>query len=250
MLDNVQLFLGDCLDILPTLEAGSVDAVITDLPYGITACKWDEIIPFEPMWAQAKRILKPCGVFVTTASQPFTSKLVMSNLKWFKYEWIWKKNIPSGFAYSRFQPMRYHEDILVFCGSSTVYNPQPFIRKTPSNRLKYKITSNNDKSNHTPMKNPITKLRDPIIKGPETILDIKTGPHSLGSLHPTQKPVALYEYLIRTYTNEGDTILDFCMGSGTTGIASIQLGRRFIGIEIVPEYFMIAKKRIKETINL
>ena len=241
---TVELYLGDCLEIMQELEDNSVDAVITDIPYGTTACSWDEVIPFDEMWEQVKRVT---DVFITTASQPFTSKLVMSNLDWFRYEWIWRKNTPSGFAYVNHQPMRYHESLLVFGIGKNIYNPQPTRRnsKQSRERMKYKMKQTSSKSHHTPMKD-MTKFHNPDFKSPESVLEIKTEPNSKGKYHPTQKPVELYEYLIKTYTNEGDIVCDIAMGSGTTGVACVQTGRNFIGIEIEPKYYEIAEKRIKE----
>ena len=232
------LRLGDCLDILPTLPDKCADAIITDLPYGTTACKWDVIIPFAPMWEQVKRLCK--GTFVTTASQPFTSVLVMSNLDWFKYEWSWDKGMGSNFANVKYQPLKYHENIVVFSQNGHTYNPQ--YRKDVKKPFGRMVRDNN--SEH--IKNiPHTGVSG--VGYPKSTLEF-TRPNNLtgGGLHPTQKPVALYEYLIRTYTNEGDTVLDFCMGSGTTGCAAIKTGRNFIGIEREPKYFEIAQRRIAE----
>ena len=243
--ENVTLYLGDCLTVLPTLADKNVEAIITDLPYGQTACVWDNVIPFEPMWAQVKRILKPRGVFVTTASQPFTSKLVMSNLEWFKYEWIWEKSHATGFLDSSDKPMKQHENIEVFYGLQPTFNPQLY-KKHKSQIRNGKIVRANTNiygsfENDTPRSVPIDI-------GYPLSIQYFASPYRGGESgeHPTQKPVVLYEYLIRTYTNEGDTILDFCMGSGTTGVAAVQLGRRFIGVEIDPTYFAIAARRIKQ----
>ena len=241
----MELYHGDCLEIMPTLAAGSVDAIITDLPYGTTACEWDSIIPLVPMWKQVKRVLKPNGVFVTTSAQPFTSALVMSDPNYYRYEWMWRKNTPSGFAYARYQPLRYHESILVFGNGSETYNQQETRRSSNGSaaRLKYKLKSYSSMSRHTPMED-VTKYHNPETKSPESVLEIDTEPNSLGKYHETQKPVALYEYLIRTYTNPGETVLDFCFGSCTTGVAAKQTGRNFIGIEKERKYFEIAEKRI------
>jgi site-specific DNA-methyltransferase (adenine-specific) len=233
---TVELYLGDCLEYMKSMPDKSVDAIITDLPYGTTACSWDEIIPFEPMWEQVKRIDK--GVFVTTASQPFTSKLVMSNLGWFKYEWIWNKSRPSNGILAKYQPLKIHEDVVVFSNGSSVYNP-----------IKWKGNKNHNTRSGSWANNIIgysgyKPIDINTIKFPRSVINID----SLGSNveHSTQKPVELYSYLIRTYTNEGDTILDICMGSGTTGVACMQLGRNFIGCEIDPGYFAIAEKRIAQ----
>lgn len=238
---EVKLYLGDCFDVMPILADKSVDAIITDLPYGTTACKWDTVIPFEPMWREVKRLLKPRGAFVTTASQPFTSMLVMSNLEWFKYEWIWDKvNMFTNQMNAHKMPMRQHENILVFSRNGNIYNPQkrqgkPYAGRGGLNRMvEVYATLRNNGVNLTGE------------SFPGTILQLAANHPDNHGLHPTQKPVALYEYLIRTYTNEGDTVLDFCMGSGTTGVACVQTGRKFIGCDNVPEYVEIAKRRIAE----
>ncbi len=231
---SYQLFHGDCLDILPTLPDKSVEAIITDLPYGTTACKWDSIIPFEPMWAQIKRVLKPRGAFVTTASQPFTSKLVMSNLEWFKYEWVWEKEQGTNFLDARRKPYKVHENILVFADGQTVYNPQctsgkPYTNgKHMGSEVYGKFNDKQELKTHGRFPRSIQKFN-----------------RSVG-LHPTQKPTELFSYLIRTYTNPGETVLDFCMGSGTTGVSCAETGRNFIGIEKHEDYFEIAQRRIKE----
>lgn len=236
-----ELHLGDCLGYMKSMPDKSMDAIITDLPYGTTACSWDEIIPFEPMWEQVKRINK--GVFVTTASQPFTSKLIMSNLGEFKYEWIWEKAKATGHAMSKFRPMKSHENIEVF-GSGN-YDPvmeygKPY--KQPRKNPKYDLKIN-------PAFRVGVKVKDNTEGGrlPRTIISIKNAYYTDGEQeHPTQKPVSLYSYLVQTYTNVGDTILDICMGSGTTGVACMQLGRNFIGCEIDPNYYAIAERRIKQ----
>jgi site-specific DNA-methyltransferase (adenine-specific) len=242
---------GDCLEFMAGMDAGSIDAIITDLPYGTTACKWDVIIPFVPMWAAVKRVLKPRGAFVTTASQPFTSALVMSNTAWFKYCWVWEKTKASDFLNAKNKPMKAHEDIVVFSDGTTAncspllmtYNPQM------ENGKSYVKQDRQEKrvgpwpvGNRKPF-----ELRLNINDGerfPRSVLHI-ANPNN-GSDHPTQKPVALYTYLIRTYTNEGDTVLDFCMGSGTTIVAAIQEGRDAIGIELDPGYVAIAERRCAE----
>lgn len=239
----MKLIHGDCLEEMKHIESGSVDMVLTDPPYGITACKWDSVIPLEPMWEQLKRIIKPNGAIVLTASQPFTSALVMSNPKWFKYCWVWEKNRGSNFTVLKYQPMKEHEDVVVFCKGKTTYKPIMQQRSGGGlDRTKYGHRRNeNSKSevmgflpkhaNH----NGNNELRYP--------RSIQKFNYEVG-LHPTQKPVALMEYLIKTYTNEGETVLDFAMGSGTTGVACKNLNRNFIGIEKDDDYFDIACKRI------
>jgi site-specific DNA-methyltransferase (adenine-specific) len=237
---GVRLVCGDCLDVLPTL-AEPVDAIITDLPYGTTACKWDTVIPFAPMWAQVKRLLKPRGAFVTTASQPFTSLLITSNLRWFKYAWVWDKVRPCGMQTAKYKPMPRHEDVCVFGKGRTQYNPVMELRYRP---VQGRISKASESS---PLTGSVLdgKTRTYTHRNPQSILAF-CKPNS--AEHPTQKPVALYEYLIRTYTNEGDTVLDFCMGSGTTGVAAVNTGRRFIGVEKLRGYFDIAVRRISEAL--
>ena len=235
-----KLYNGDCLEIMPTLEAGSIDAIITDLPYGTTACKWDSIIPFEPMWCEVKRVLKPNGVFVTTASQPFTSALVMSNPKWFKYEWIWDKRKSSGALNADIAPLKTHENIVVFCRGTSTYNKQ--MRQGKPRTDKASFIPNGDirqdkRSVYRQYKNK-SGLYNPV-----SILDVSNA-NQRDKIHPTQKPIALYEYLIRTYTNECETVLDITMGSGTTIIAAELTGRNSIGIEKDPDIFKTAQDRI------
>jgi site-specific DNA-methyltransferase (adenine-specific) len=232
---------GDCLDIMPTLEAGSIDAIITDLPYGTTACKWDTVIPFEPMWEQVKRVLKPNGVFITTASQPFTSALIMSNPEWFKCEWIWEKDNATAPSLAKKLPMKYHENCIVFGSGDITYNPQMWNAGRPSNKRgsspralaqgrEKKYTGEQIFSN---------------LRYPKSIIYFERPKWNNGQTHPTQKPVALYEYLIQTYTNEGETVLDICMGSGTTIEAAERTGRNSIGIEKDEGIFQSAVLRLK-----
>lgn len=245
---DYQLYRGDCLDILPTLEAGSVDAVICDPPYGTTACKWDSVIPFAPMWAGIKHVIKPRGAVVLFGSQPFTSALVMSNVKWFKYEWVWNKVSISGFLNAKVMPLGKHENISVFCEGTTVYNPQLSGSAQKSFGKKQSGISRRDAY--------AGSFGDEYSQGvgyPQSILKYQRPNNINGQsygLHPTQKPVALMEYLIRTYTNEGDTVLDFTIGSGTTGVAAMHTGRKFIGIELDEGYFQIAKERIEKAVQM
>ncbi len=242
MTPTYTLYHGDCLDILPTLEAGSVDAIITDLPYGTTACAWDEIIPFAPMWENVKQVLKPRGAFVTTASQPFTSKLVMSNLDWFRYELIWEKDKATGHLDAERRPMRKHENIILFSANGNTYNPQIKL-KAPEN---IRPISRRAPSDNYGAYNESAPRGIPLsMSYPLSVVKINTTNIGERGLHPTQKPVALMEYLIRTYTNPGDTVLDFTMGSGTTGVACMRTGRNFIGIELDAEYYRIAETRIR-----
>jgi site-specific DNA-methyltransferase (adenine-specific) len=221
----------------------SVDMILADLPYGTTACKWDVVIPFEPLWEQYKRIIKDRGAIVLFGNQPFTTLLIASNLSGFKYCWQWDKKIPAGMSYARFRPMQQTEDIAVFTsdGGPSVYFPQMIKRDKP-------IKSGGTKKSESA---PIA-YKDPDFKKTyeekQPVTLIQFDKIRRGSLHPTQKPVALFEYLIKTYTNEGETVLDNCMGSGTTGIACKNLNRNFIGIELDPLYFKIAEKRINENL--
>ena len=242
-MSEYKLYQGDCIEVMKDIEDGSVDLILTDPPYGTTACKWDSVIPFEPMWEQLNRIIKPNGAICLFGSEPFSSALRMSNIKNFKYDWIWDKRIPSGMSYARFQPMRQTENISVFCNGKTVYNPQMVKRDKPIKKGGNKYSPSapiqackegKDFKKTYEYKNPINLIVfDKIRKG---------------SLHPTQKPVPLLEYLIRTYTNEGETVLDFTMGSGSTGVACVNTNRNFIGIELDENYFKIAENRIKQAI--
>ncbi len=247
----LMIIKGDCLEEMQSIESGSVDMILADPPYGTTACKWDSVIPLEPMWEQLKRLIKPNGAIVMTASQPFTTTLISSNMSMFKYCWVWRKNRPSGFAQAKNKPMSQHEDICVFSSGVTVHKSQSK-RRMPYNPqgLKRidKVVKNNsgtmDKdSSFARRKNAVDTYKQEFTGYPNTVLDFDCE----NGLHPTQKPVALMEYLIKTYTNEGETVLDFTMGSGTTGVACKNLNREFIGIEKDEKYFNIAKHRIDAT---
>jgi DNA modification methylase len=237
----VTLHLGDCLEYMRTMPAGSVDAIITDLPYGTTACAWDEVIPFAPMWTEVKRVLKPRGVFVTTASQPFTSALIMSNVNWFRYCWVWEK--PQGVDpfMTDIRPLNNIEDVCVFSQNGHNFIPQL------SKGIPYSVTR--DKSGRTlQTTNTEMKTTTTINSGTRYPMRVLRFDQMRGD-HPTQKPVALYEYLILTYTNPGDTVLDICAGSGTTGVAAILTGRNAILIEKDAGYFAIAERRIHDALQ-
>ena len=228
---------GDCLEVMKDIPDKSIDMILCDLPYGTTACKWDTIIPFEPLWEQYKRIIKDNGAIVLTASQPFTSALVMSNIKMFKYEWVWEKSKATGYLNSKIMPMVAHENILVFGKGKTKYNPQK-IAGEPYNKGKaHRPTDVYGSQTETLVKN------DDGTRYPRTVQYFITV-ESEGKLHPTQKPVALFEYLIKTYTNEGDLVLDNCAGSGTTGVACKNLNRNYILIEKETEYIDVINKRL------
>ena len=235
---------GDCLELMQDIESKSIDMILCDLPYGTTACKWDTIIPFDKLWKEYERIIKPNGAIVLTASQPFTSALVMSNIKMFKYELIWEKDKPSNFALANKQPMKYHENILLFGKNQSIYNKQKTRREAGGlERYKYIINQSNQKSEHLTLPQKPKKY-DAEFKNPKSILKFSTGCRN-NSLHPTQKPVELFEYLIKTYSNDGDLILDNCAGSGTTGEACLNTNRNYIQIEKEQKYFDLILGREK-----
>lgn len=243
----IRLMHDDCIRGMNQIEDGSVDMVLTDPPYGTTACKWDAVIPFEPMWGQLKRVVKPNGAIVLTASQPFTSALVMSNPEMFKYCWVWYKNQPSGFGLAHRQPMKVHEDICVFYKKQSTYNKQETFSRITDRKLGKPNRRGRGKSSGVYGGLDNSSFRDAILSNkvnPRTVIEFDVAPRSKGTVHPTQKPAALMEYLIKTYTNGGETVLDFTMGSGTTGVACKRLRRDFIGIEKDAGYFDIACKRI------
>jgi site-specific DNA-methyltransferase (adenine-specific) len=244
----MELIQGDCLEKMKDIPDKSIDMILCDLPYGTTACKWDTIIPFEPLWEQYKRIIKDNGAIVLTASQPFTSALVMSNPDMFKYEWIWFKNVPSGMAQAKYSPMKYHESVLVFSKNSIKVFNKIMEERVGKGKDCYNYEHYCGESNHVKM-DKVKKFYNAELVNPSSVLLFNVVPNRKGKLHPTQKPVALFEYLIKTYTNEGDLVLDNCMGSGTTGVACKNLNRDFIGIELDENYFKIAKERIENTPN-
>ena len=245
----IKLINGDCLEEMDKLiEQGvKVDAIITDPPYGTTACKWDTVIPFEPMWEQLKRVIKPNGAIVLFGSEPFSSALRMSNIKNYKYDWVWKKSHGS-FATAKTQPLKRHELISVFSTEKHTYNRQmEKIKGEARDRRKENYRKVNTKNNKESATNPEMSLNyaddyNPNYKNPISVIEYSNP--SDKRFHPTQKPVALMEYLIKTYTNESETVLDFTMGSGSTGVACRNLNRNFIGIELDEKYFNIAKERI------
>ncbi len=236
-----KLYQGDCLELMNGIPDKSIDMILCDLPYGTTACKWDTIIPFEPLWEAYKRIIKKHGAIVLTAAQPFTSALVMSNPKGFKHEWVWDKVRPSGFQVAKYKPMQRHESALVFTseGERVNYFPIMELRDKP---VKGRVVSSSESS---PLKYNDGKTRTYTHKNPQSIIVF---PKPNRAVHPTQKPVELFEYLIKTYTNEGDLVLDNCIGSGTTAIACINTNRNFIGIELREEYYKLAINRVNKHI--
>jgi len=232
-----KLYNGDCLEVMATLADGSVDAIITDPPYGTTDCQWDSVIPFAPMWEQLKRIIKPKGAIVMMASQPFTSALVMSNVEMFAYEWIWVKSKITNVLNAKRMPVRKHEQILVFCDrkSTGVYNAQGLVRAETHRHDKVKHSSENYGK-----RGGVDYVQE-FTYWPHDVLEVASEGKTV---HPTQKPIALMEYLIKTYTNKGELVLDFTMGSGTTIIAAENTGRNSIGIERDRAIFESAVKRI------
>jgi len=239
-----KLLLGDCLDILKKIPDKSIDLILTDPPYGTTACRWDQVIPFEPLWIEIARIRKPLAAVCLFGSEPFSSHLRLSNIKDFKYDWIWQKAAPSNFAIAKYQPMKYHEMISVFYK----HNYYPIKENRPEGGLKR--LKNPYKSDT--ISGEVTNNFKAIRAG--TVYDEKRFPSSIQyfnnrdkdrGFHPTQKPVPLLEYLIKTYSLENELVLDFTMGSGSTGVACKNLNRSFIGIEKDEKYFNIAKERVK-----
>lgn len=226
----MQLMNGDCLELMKGIADGSVDMVLCDLPYGTTQNKWDSVISFDALWSEYERICS--GAIVLTASQPFSSALIMSNPDWFRYAWVWEKSSATGHLNAKRMPMKLHEDVLVFSKKPAPYNPQGLL---PFNKVARRG------SNGTNFGASGSENFQEFTNYPRSILKFQTDPKPV---HPTQKPLALMEYLIRTYTNEGMTILDNCMGSGTTGVACVNTGRKFIGIDMDAGYFEIAQKRI------
>ena len=243
--ENYKLYNGDCLEVMDNLieESVKIDAIITDLPYGTTSCKWDNIIPFDDMWNRMSKLIKSNGVIALFGNEPFTSKLICSNLKSFKYRLDWNKKIPSGMSYAKYRPMQQTEDISIFTknGEKTIYNPQMIKR---DKAIKSGGMGKSDTA-FTKSYKPLKKTYE--YKNPTTLIEFDKV--RKGSLHPTQKPTDLLEYLIKTYTNENEIVLDFTMGSGSTGVACANTNRRFIGIELDENYFNIAKQRIEDAYN-
>ena len=233
-----KIICGDCLEVMKGIPDKAIDMILCDLPYGTTACKWDVVIPFEPLWEQYNRIIKDRGAIVLFGSEPFSTELRHSNLKMFKYDWIWAKNRGTGFFNAKKMPMKSHEVISVFCKKLPIYNPQM--------RLGFKAykCKQGKQSGAFGMSNKEIVTDNNGERYTISVLEFNSTNGK--NVHPTQKPVALLEYLIKTYTNEGDLVLDNCIGSGTTAVACLSLNRHFIGIELSPEYCEIAKKRIKE----
>lgn len=238
--DSIKLLCGDCIELMRDIPDGSVDMILCDLPYGKTRCKWDTIIPFEQMWKEYKRIIKCTGCIALFGSEPFASQVRLSAKGIYRYDWVWKKDKATQYLNANRAPLLDYEVICIFYKKLPTYNPQMGAGKAYSNR--HKPGHNGEvygKTDFSERKNITTRY-------PRRIVDfcVETKP-----VHPTQKPVALLEYLIKTYTNEGETVLDNCMGSGSTGVACVNTGRRFTGTELDKRYFEIAQRRIEEAQN-
>ncbi len=239
----MNLILGDCIKEMAHIETGSIDMVLADPPYGMTACEWDSIIPLDAMWEQLNRLIKPNGAIAMTASQPFATTLICNNRKMFRYEYVWLKERGQNFASAKKQFMRAHENVLIFYNRQPTYNPQ--MTDAISENIRRPQYHTAHKSEVYGMQKMPSKDYDRTKRYPLSYGFYKTG-RARDKIHPVQKPVSLMEYLIKTYTLEGDTVLDFAMGSGTTGVACKNLNREFIGIEIEEKYFNMAKRRILE----
>ena len=238
-MNDIELWHGDCLELMKNIPDKSVDCIICDLPYGTTACKWDSIIPFEPLWEQYNRIIKDNGAIVLFGSEPFSTTLRMSNLEKYKYDWIWNKKLAGNGILAKKQPLKIHENIMVF--NTTIYFPQ-----MTKGKLRTKMTGGLGTTQCDTLRSSSSYQKEHMSDEyyPQSIQEFSTAGMRKKRLHPTQKPVELLEYLIKTYTVEGETVLDNCMGSGTTGVACKNLNRKFIGIELDDTYYEIAKNRI------
>lgn len=236
IIGNATLYRGDCFEVMPTLEPGSIDLVLADLPYGVTACAWDKPLPFDRLWAEYERVLKPNGTVILTASQPFTTRVINSRPAWFRYELIWRKNTVTGYLNAKKQPLRNHENVIVFSPAKTtkmVYHPQGLVavnrvRKNPSSRIYNKQAGG--------------VRRVTFANYPRSVMDFNS---ETDRKHPTQKPVSLMAYLILTFSNPGAVVLDNTMGVGSTGVAALQVGRRFVGMEMDEEFYGVAVERIR-----
>ena len=259
-MDNIELWRGDCLELMCNIPDKSVDMILCDPPYGTTACKWDKVIPFEPLWKQYNRIIKDNGVILLFGSEPFSSYLRMSNIKNYKYDWYWDKVTGTGHLIAKYQPMQKIENISVFYKSRPTYNPQ--LVKLSEEEYKKKISKLSKKESYqsnselTPARKELSvndiNIEQYYYKQPNNVLTYSKYMcecNNINRKHPTQKPVALLEYLIKTYTNKNETVLDNCMGSGSTGVACVNTDRKFIGIELDNTYFEIAKERIEKTVE-
>ena len=243
MIKKYHLYLGDCVEVMKLIKTNSVDMLMVDLPYGTTRCRWDQIIPFDKLWPEYNRIVKQNGAMVFTASQPFTSVLISSNLKNYRYNWVWEKSKATGYLNSKRMPLKAHEDICVFYRKPPVYNPQMWQGSPYDKGKPRRDTDVYGKQREVIIKN------DSGLRYPRTVQYFKTAESEGDSQHPTQKPVSLMEYMVRTYTNEGDVVLDSSMGYGTTGVAALNAGRKFIGIELDAGWYERASQRIESHIG-
>lgn len=243
-MSKITLIQGDCLEKMKEIADKSVDMILCDLPYGETSQKWDKIINFDSLWEQYNRIIKPNGNIVLFSSGMFTLQLIQSNIKNFKYKLIWKKNVPTGMASAKYRPMKYYEEICIFSKGKATYNPI-MKERVGVGKSCYNYDHYCGKSNHIKV-DKIKKRYDPNYVQPSDILEFNVVPNRNGKLHSAQKPVELLEYLIKTYSNEGDAVLDNCMGSGSTGVACINTNRNFIGIELDENYYKISNERIEK----
>ena len=238
-----QVLQGDCFEVMKDIPDGSVDMILCDLPYGTSKCKWDVLVPFEPLWEQYKRVIKLKGAIVLTASQPFTSVLITSNLKDYRYNWVWEKSKATGYLNSKKLPMKAHEDICVFYQKPPTYNPQMW-QSTPY----YKGSAHRPTDVYGKQREVLVK-NDTGLRYPRTVQYFKTAESEGKVHHPTQKPISLFEYLIRTYTNENEIVLDSCAGAGTTALAALNSNRKYICIEKDKEYYDVMRNRISERIE-
>ena len=248
--DGYEIYNGDCLEVMDRLieEGIKVDCIITDPPYGTTACKWDSIIPFEQMWDRINKLIKNGGAIVLFGNEPFSSYLRISNIKNYKYDWVWDKHIPRNFLNAKIMPMQKHENIMIFnCKGKENYHPQ-MIKREKSVKVRNYAKNNKDSAYKLNKDGTDNVERTYEYRNPDTII-IGKWEANKGKLHPTQKPISLMEYLIKTYTNENEIVLDFTMGSGSTGVACMNTNRKFIGIELDENYFEIAKNRIEESLK-
>lgn len=243
----IDLMHGNCLELMKNIPDNSIDMILCDLPYNITSMKWDNLIPFDALWSAYNRIIKPNGNIVLFASGLFTIDIINSNRTNFKYRLIWKKNVPTGMSSAKYRPMKYYEEICVFCSGRGTYNPQMKPRVGAKKEC-YNYDHYCGDNNHIAYQK-VKKRYDPDFVQPSDILEFNVVPNRKGKLHPTQKPVELCEWLIKTYSNEGEVVLDNCMGSGTTGVACVNTNRDFIGIELDENYFNIAKERINNALK-
>ena len=242
-MEKNKVYLGDCLELMKDIVDKSIDMILCDLPYGTTACKWDSIIPLEPLWKEYKRIIKDNGAIVLTSSQPFTTKLISSNYDMYRYNWVWHKTRPSNFPLAKKQPMKYHEDVCVFGVKSPNYYPQMI----KADKVRKKGKNEGYRGFNKGLEKPEYLDKEYTDFYPSSIQTFSL--HNGGLLHPTQKPVALFEYLIKTYTNEGELTLDNCAGSGTTAIACLNTNRNYILMEKEQKYYDIINERISKHLS-